>query len=193
MASSLRMWTRCDLESKNCSRAWGLSRRSFAMLLSKPLGERITLCRAQRPRDLAHLLIDVVVPGARSESVELCLEICAFLTFERRRALLETEGAVTGGAGRDRPQRASGRDQRRRSIAAPASAGGKPREVRSHIGDFLIVEGRGHALHDRVLTLAAAIVVELLVQHRGWQSGEVRKGVAWTDALSAVAPGATRR
>src|SRR5262252_5617372 len=68
------------------------------MLLSVPFGERITLGGAQRPRDLAHLLIDIVVPCAGGKCIELRFEIGVLLSLERRRAILETERAMTGGA-----------------------------------------------------------------------------------------------
>src|SRR5215472_13768663 len=207
MAPSLSMWalSHCGLESKNCSRERRLWHWSLAMLACVPFGERITLGGVQRPRDFAHLLVDVVVPRARSEGVELRLEVGALLSFQRRRPLLEAERTVAGGARRDGPGRITERDQRARGngralhIRRPRSLDERRRrtgrgrcarrkrdEIGGHIGDFLIVEGRGHALHDRVLPLAGAVVVELLVQHRRWQSGEVWKGVAWTDAFRAV-------
>src|SRR5262249_32091902 len=111
------------------------------------------------------------------------------LSLEPRRAILETERAVTGAAGSDRPQRTADRNECRR-LALAAFARRERSEIGGHIGDFLIVEGCGHPLHDRVLSLAAVIRLELLVRHRGGQSGKVRKGVAGTDAPRAMAGGA---
>src|SRR5262249_41880726 len=137
----------------------------------------------------AHLLIDIVVPCAGGKCIELRFEIGCLLSLERRRAVLETERAVTGGAGSDRPHRTADRNECRH-LAVSAFAWRKRSEIGGHVGDFLIVEGCDHPLHDRVLSLAAAIVLELLVEHHSRQSGKVRKGLARTDALRAMAGGA---
>src|SRR5215831_5915639 len=124
------------------------------MLAAVPLGKRIPLGGIQRSRDLAHLLVDVVVPRPGGEGFELRLEVGALLSFERRRTLLEPERAMTGGAGRDGPNGIAERDQPWRRIGWAADLRGKRSEISGHIGDLLIVERRGHALHDRVLPLA---------------------------------------
>jgi len=96
-------------------------------------------------------------------------------------------------AGRDRRRRARStaadcRSQRvpaasRRRVVRPTEAMRNRRPRRRF---------SGHRLHERVLALAAVIVVELLVQHLGGQSGEVGKGVAGTDALCTMTPSAAR-
>jgi hypothetical protein len=75
------------------------------MLVSVPLGDRITLSGTQRSCDLAHLLIDIVLARAASERIQLGFEIGAFLSFERRRAVFAPERTMTRGARRDGPDR----------------------------------------------------------------------------------------
>src|SRR5215470_10473615 len=107
MALSSLRWTRVSGQSPR-------TRRSSSMRFSIPFGERIALSRAQRSRDLAHLLIDVVVPRARGECIQLRFEISALLSFERRRTFLEPKGTVTGCAGRDVPDGIADCDKRGR-------------------------------------------------------------------------------
>src|SRR5215470_5928951 len=100
---------------------------------------------------------------------------------------------MAGGAGRNGPGGIADCDERWRRIGWAADLCGKRSEKGGHVGDFLIVQGRGHALHDRVLPLAGTVVVELLVQDYGRQPGEVGKRVAGTDALRAVTTRAAGR
>ena len=105
---------RCSGWARLRSRSAGPSRRSFGMLVSVPLGDRITLGGAQRSRDLAHLLIDIVVARAASERIQLGFEIGGFLSFERRRAVFAPEWTVASGARGDGPNRTADHNQRRR-------------------------------------------------------------------------------
>ena len=55
--------------------------------------------RCHPARDVAHLLADVVAPGAGRESLELAAQIDGRLSLEPRRARLAVEFAVTGPTG----------------------------------------------------------------------------------------------
>src|SRR5215469_13433188 len=121
------------------------------MLLSVPFGERITLGGAQRPRDFAHLLIDIVVPCAGGECIELRFEIRALLPLERRRALFVSEWTMASGARRDRTQGTADRNECRRRLAVALSYRRKRCEIGGHVSDFLVVQRCGHRLHERVL------------------------------------------
>ena len=63
------------------------------------------------PRDVSHLLADIVSPVASREGPELGLEIDAGLSIEPGRTELGVGGAVTGNAGRNiTHRRAAGND-----------------------------------------------------------------------------------
>src|SRR5258706_10096998 len=130
------------------------------------------------------------MPGTRGECVELCLEVGTLLSMKQWRPHLAPQRAVTCRAWCNRAQRAADPNQCRLLSTGNKWSGRECREMRRQIGDLLVVECSGHALHERILPLAGTIIVELFIHDVRRNSGEVRKGVCRTDPSCAMTSGA---
>ena len=122
---------------------------------------------------------------ACGESSSCALRVRALLSMKRWRALLAPQG----------PWHAAHGAIERRALPTSTNTGasvgarvfrGECCKVRGQVGICLVAECSGHALHDGVLPLPGAIVVELLVNDVRGKSGEVREGVCRTDSACAA-------
>src|SRR5712675_2067829 len=64
-------------------------------------GERLHFAGRELPGRCAHLLIDIILAAALGEGGKLPFDVGGVLPLQRRRADLETAGAMTGGTGRN--------------------------------------------------------------------------------------------
>src|ERR1700733_9706142 len=170
-------------------------------------GQRVHFVGRQLVRNLAHLLVNVILPHVLSEGRELTFDVLGMLTPQRRRTKFLRVRAVTGRAGRYSPLRIASKSQADTGVMLPQTAatlrnaftGDRQQSIRlmgeigGHVGGILLAQRGSDGVHGAPKPLARTVIVELLVDYRRIHARQRREEVDAADAELTMAAGAGER